>query len=143
MRPLSVYPSVSILSLLPPNERASSMSALFEKLEARQFFSATVLGVTWVNSAGGALANNSGVADDSVITARIQTVDMRGRTSALFLFEDDGILGKALVKTIPFTVPTNSDTATVRVRLDWESDGIDGDPEFLLSHSPLASDPIV
>jgi pimeloyl-ACP methyl ester carboxylesterase len=119
------------------------MSALFEQLEARQFFSATIVGVSWVNSAGETLANNTGVADDAVVTARIQTADMRGRASAIFLFEDDGIFGRALVKTIPFTVPTNSDTATVKVRLDWETDGIDGDPEFLLSRSALGSEPIV
>ena len=50
------------------------MSALFENLEARQFFSVTVASINWVNSAGSTLANNVPVADDSVVTAKILTV---------------------------------------------------------------------
>src|SRR3954469_25632762 len=109
-RPGELFPFIPAnraLSPIPipiPQEK-SNMSSLFEQLEARQFFSATILGINWVNSAGSTLANNLVVADDSVVTARILTVSSRGQSGNVFLFEDDGILGKSLVRTVPFKVP--------------------------------------
>ena len=56
------------------------MRAVAEALERRRLL--TIVGLSWVNSAGATLADNASVADDTVVRGRIQTLNQRGARPA-------------------------------------------------------------